>query len=83
MVGGGAYPTLRIPGYAVQLEFVSGALEEIARELRLMRPALLARLQDNKMLINVRTLINGDDELIVRNLQELIKKDDISSGSSI
>ena len=54
-----------------------------SRELRLMRPALLARLQDNKMLINVRTLINGDDELIVRNLQELIKKDDISSVSSI
>jgi L-seryl-tRNA(Ser) seleniumtransferase len=83
MVGGGAYPTLRIPGYAVQLEFVSGALEEIARELRLMRPALLARLQDNKMLINVRTLINGDDELIVKNLQELIEKEDISSGSSL
>ena len=83
MVGGGAYPTLRLPGYAVQLEFVSGALEEIARELRLMRPALLARLQDNKMLINVRTLINGDDELIVKNLQELIKKEDISSGSSL
>lgn len=83
MVGGGAYPTLKIPGYAVQLEFISGILEEIARELRLMSPALLTRLQDNKMLINVRTLIEGDDELIIDNIRELIKRDQSIPGGQI
>ncbi|HPF43616.1 MAG TPA: L-seryl-tRNA(Sec) selenium transferase [Syntrophomonadaceae bacterium] len=80
MVGGGAYPTLKIPGYGVQLEFREGALEIIAKCLRQKRPALLARRQDNKMLLSVRTLMTGDDELIVRALLELINQESTPGG---
>jgi len=65
MVGGGAYPTYKIPGYGIDIAFTSNILEKIARELRLSNPALLARKQDDKLRISVRTLLKGDDRLIV------------------
>ena len=65
MVGGGAYPTYKIPGFGVDIEFHDNALEKVARELRLGSPALVTRKQDDKMRISVRTLLEGDAELIV------------------
>jgi L-seryl-tRNA(Ser) seleniumtransferase len=65
MVGGGAYPTYKIPGFGVDIEFHDNALEKVARELRLGSPALVTRKQDDKMRISVRTLLKGDAELVV------------------
>lgn len=64
MVGGGAYPTHHIPGYGVEIKFQGVNLEDIAKKLRINKPALIGRLQDDSMLISVRTLLNGDLELI-------------------
>lgn len=64
-VGGGAYPIHSLPGFGVQIAF-KGRLETIARILRQSRPALLTRIQDNCLLISVRTLANGDVQQIVR-----------------
>lgn len=60
MVGGGAYPTYKLPGYGVQIAFKEKQLEAVARQLREMSPALLTRKQEDKMLISVRTLLEGD-----------------------
>jgi len=65
MVGGGAYPTYKIPGYGVEIVFAGDILEKISRRMRLMNPAFLSRKRDDKMLISVRTLLSGDEELIV------------------
>ena len=65
MVGGGAYPTYKIPGYGVQIEFKEKDLEKVARQLREMNPALLTRKQEDKMLISVRTLLKGDADILV------------------
>lgn len=64
MVGGGAYPSYRIPGYGIQIVFREKALETVAKELRLLNPAVLTRKQEDGMLISVRTLLTGEsDEL--------------------
>lgn len=65
MVGGGAYPTYKIPGYGIDIAFTGNILEKVAKELRLSNPALLTRKQDDKMRISVRTLLKGDAELLV------------------
>ncbi|MDD3853163.1 MAG: L-seryl-tRNA(Sec) selenium transferase [Syntrophomonadaceae bacterium] len=80
MVGGGAYPTFKIPGYCVELEFINGILETVVKNLRQMQPALIARRQDDKMLINVRTLMPEDDDLIVRLMLELIDNESNPGG---
>ena len=65
MVGGGAYPTYKIPGYGIQIAFQEKQLETVARQLREMSPALLTRKQEDKMLISVRTLLEGDDDTLL------------------
>jgi len=72
MVGGGAYPTYRIPGWGVAIKFQGITLEQTAARLRLTRPALLTRRQEDKMLISVRTLQDGEDEQIIRLIQQVL-----------
>lgn len=73
MVGGGAYPTYQIPGYGIQLAFADLPLEKIARQLRLMSPALLTRKQEDTMLISVRTLLEGEEDLLVHLLNQALQ----------
>ncbi|HHW60905.1 MAG TPA: L-seryl-tRNA(Sec) selenium transferase [Syntrophomonadaceae bacterium] len=70
MVGGGAYPVHRLSGFGVAIRFQENCLEAVARQLRLMDPAVIARRQDDAMLISVRTLLEQDDDKLV---QALIK----------
>jgi L-seryl-tRNA(Ser) seleniumtransferase len=73
MVGGGAYPTYKIPGFGIDIEFKGNLLEKVARELRLKNPALLTRKQDDKMRISVRTLLEGDRGLLVDLMAGVLK----------
>jgi len=72
MVGGGAYPTYKIPGYGVQIAFKEKQLETVARQLREMNPALLTRKQEDKMLISVRTLLDGDAAVVLDILRNVL-----------
>ncbi|MGS0745616.1 L-seryl-tRNA(Sec) selenium transferase [Syntrophomonas erecta subsp. sporosyntropha] len=73
MVGGGAYPTYTISGYGVEIALAGMVLDQVARRLRLMQPALLTRLQDDKILISVRTLLHNDQDLIVDLMQSILR----------
>ncbi|MEN6462433.1 MAG: L-seryl-tRNA(Sec) selenium transferase [Syntrophomonas sp.] len=72
MVGGGAYPTYKIPGFGVEIEFKDHRLEDIARKLRLSQPALITRKQEDKMLISVRTLLAGDIEAVATIIKQVL-----------
>ncbi len=74
MVGGGAYPTYKIPGFGVDIKFHDNALEKIARELRLGSPALVTRKQDDKMRISIRTLLKGDAELLIDLIEGVLRR---------
>lgn len=74
MVGGGAYPTYKIPGYGMDIAFTGNILEKVAKELRLSNPALLTRKQDDKMRISVRTLLKGDAELLIDLISGVLDK---------
>lgn len=78
MVGGGTYPVHTLNGYAIKLSFTGMALEDISRKLRLMNPAVLTRKQDNQILISVRTLLSGDDILLVKQIARVLQKESIS-----
>ncbi|MGE5404326.1 MAG: L-seryl-tRNA(Sec) selenium transferase [Candidatus Saccharibacteria bacterium] len=63
MVGGGAYPTEELPGYAISIK-VSGSAEALAVKLRSGSPAILTRVQNNSVMLHVRTLLSGDEEAL-------------------
>ncbi|MEA4925265.1 MAG: L-seryl-tRNA(Sec) selenium transferase [Syntrophomonadaceae bacterium] len=75
MVGAGAYPTYKIPGYGVQIAVNHKQLENLAGQLRQIRPAVLIRKQEDKMLISVRTLLEGDAETLVELIGKILLSD--------
>ena len=68
-VGGGAAPLAVLPGYAVSVSGMSANLLE--EKLRMPYVPVVARVQDEKLLLSVRTLLDGDFELIVKAFQDI------------
>ncbi len=62
-VGGGALPDAELPAYPVAIDLQDGPLSaaELAARLRLGEPPVILRLQQDKLLIDLRT-VNGEQE---------------------
>jgi L-seryl-tRNA(Ser) seleniumtransferase len=58
-VGGGAFPTARIPSFAVS---PSGVADELARRLRAARVPVIGRVADDRLLLDVRSVPDLFDE---------------------
>ena len=65
-VGGGAFPTARIPSVALA---ISGAAEEIERRLRAGDPPVIARIADNRVLLDLRTVFPSEDATLAQAIQ--------------
>lgn len=72
MVGGGAYPDYRMPGFGAAIRFREHGLEDVSCKLRQMTPAVITRRQDDAMLISVRTLLEGDEDKLIQALLKAI-----------
>lgn len=55
-VGGGALPTTALPGSAVALRCPRLSLDALALQLRRQQPAIIGRIQDDALLLNLRTV---------------------------
>jgi L-seryl-tRNA(Ser) seleniumtransferase len=62
-VGGGAFPTARIPSAAVAL---GGPAERIERELRAGEPAVIGRVANDQVLLDPRTVPQADEAALGR-----------------
>jgi L-seryl-tRNA(Ser) seleniumtransferase len=60
-VGGGALPLLELPGPAVAVSRPGLSADELAARLRAADPPVIARIEDDRVLLDPRTL--ADDEL--------------------
>jgi len=70
-VGGGAWPTVELPTWVCAIRPIQGSVIELEKFLRLGPVAILTRIHKDWVLIDVRTLLSGDHEEIVRRLGEL------------
>jgi L-seryl-tRNA(Ser) seleniumtransferase len=66
-VGGGAFPSARIPSAAVAIPGgrAGRGASELEGILRSGRPPIVARVRDDQLLLDVRTLFPHEDELVV------------------
>jgi L-seryl-tRNA(Ser) seleniumtransferase len=64
-VGGGALPLLELEGPAVALAAPAGA-DELARALREFDPPVLVRIREDRVLLDPRTLSDGEVEIAAR-----------------
>ena len=70
-VGGGAFPTARIP--SVALAFSSRA-REMEERLRSREPAVIGRVADEQLLIDLRTVAPREDEALTRALLAVVEQ---------
>lgn len=70
-VGGGALPEAKLPSYAVAIRSPLPA-DRLEHALRSHRPPVFARIADDAILIDVRTLLTSDDEVILDALRGTI-----------
>lgn len=64
-IGGGTMPDVQLPTYAVTITHSRYNAQDLAEKLRRATPAVIARIQDEKVMIDFRTITEGEmDELI-------------------
>ncbi len=71
-VGGGSLPGVTLPSRAVALTHPSLGLDAIARKLRRGHPAVAGRIEQDRLLLDVRALLPGDVERIAAAVASLV-----------
>jgi L-seryl-tRNA(Ser) seleniumtransferase len=72
-VGGGALPLAELPGFAVALHPRGISVDSLAERLRRGTPPLVGRIQEERLLLNPRTLAPGEEDLVVRALVQALE----------
>lgn len=70
--GSGSAPGVFLPTCAVRLTHSSLAAGHFARELRRAEPPVFARVQDDALLLDPRTLLPGDEPLLVSAVRAVV-----------
>jgi L-seryl-tRNA(Ser) seleniumtransferase len=71
-VGGGAMPLAELPGFALAVIPQVITLQELTVRLRTASPPVIGRVQDERLLLDPRTLLSGEAELLARALAEAL-----------
>ncbi|MEO6877414.1 MAG: L-seryl-tRNA(Sec) selenium transferase, partial [Gemmatimonadaceae bacterium] len=69
-VGGGAFPTARIPSAGVA---IAGNAQALESALRSGTPALIARVADGRVIIDLRAIFPTDDARVVSAVQRVLQ----------
>ena len=71
-VGGGASPDVALPTVLVCLAPRARTAEDLAAGLRAGEPAVVARIKDDRVLIDPRTLLAGEDRVVVESIRRVL-----------
>jgi L-seryl-tRNA(Ser) seleniumtransferase len=66
LIGGGAAPSSMLPTTLLALTCHSLSADELARRLRASDPPVIARVEEGRVLLDLRTVFPEQDELVVR-----------------
>jgi L-seryl-tRNA(Ser) seleniumtransferase len=72
-VGGGAMPTAAIPTAVVVVQPGKSSAGELQEALRRGEPAVMGRVQEEKLLLDVRTIASGEFQLLAGALAKALK----------
>jgi L-seryl-tRNA(Ser) seleniumtransferase len=69
-IGGGSLPGETLPSVAVALS--ADAPDQLVRRLRLGNPAVIARITDGRVLLDMRTILPAQVQLLITALQRVV-----------
>jgi L-seryl-tRNA(Ser) seleniumtransferase len=72
MTGGGSLPGTELGSWAVAVAHAERSTAEVARALRFARTPVIARVEDDRALLDVRTIDPEDDELLADLLVDVL-----------
>lgn len=70
--GGGSLPLLELPTTLVALSPRNGRLERWAKNLRLGEPAVMGRVAEGRLLLDLRTVLEREEESLIKALVEAL-----------
>lgn len=71
-VGGGTAPDVYLDGYAVSIIKKDMAAEKIERELRALDVPIIVRVAHDKVLVDVRTILDDDVDILIDELVKIL-----------
>jgi L-seryl-tRNA(Ser) seleniumtransferase len=67
-VGGGSLPTSKLPSYGVSIQIKNTSLQGLEAFMRMNMIPIIGRIVNEQYLIDIRTLCEGDDAIILQAL---------------
>ncbi|MEO0162454.1 MAG: L-seryl-tRNA(Sec) selenium transferase [candidate division WOR-3 bacterium] len=71
-IGGGSLSTEQLPTYVLAIKPEKMPVERLARAMRLNRPPIFGRIEDDRYLLDFRTIFEGEERPIVEALKRII-----------
>lgn len=71
-MGGGSLPGQEIPSMGLVINFYHQTLTEAEQALRSLPVPIVGYIDKNKYVLDMRTLLPGDEEIIIRGIEEII-----------
>ncbi|MGD9732233.1 MAG: L-seryl-tRNA(Sec) selenium transferase [Desulfamplus sp.] len=72
--GGGSYPEYSIPSRCVTIESKTISAAALERKMRMYKPAIIGRIDNNRFIIDTRTLQTGEDQIICTALADILNR---------
>lgn len=72
-VGGGALPTAELPSCTVEIIPKNMEVSELASRLRKGNPAVIGRIQDDRLLLDIRTVQENEDEQLFKAIAKILR----------
>jgi len=72
-IGGGALPLQTLPSYCIGIKVIERSVDSIERYFRSMNPALIGRIENNKYLLDFRTVLPTEIKIIQKYIGALIQ----------
>ncbi|MCM2264714.1 MAG: L-seryl-tRNA(Sec) selenium transferase [Desulfuromonadales bacterium] len=73
-VGGGAMPLAELPGFAIAVTPRQGSLQQLTARLRKSDPPVIGRIQNDRLLLDPRTLLPGEEPLLATAFAQALAK---------
>ncbi len=74
-VGGGAMPLTELSDWAVEINPLAHRTADLAKQLRTFSPAVVTRVQNDRLLVNLRAVFEEEEALLAQFLISVLKKE--------